>query len=641
MNIDSVLTKTKTPKVQTHLGVSQWNTVINLDGTTSKKELTYLDSTATALADKHINQEIHSFLEKGYANTHTTGHHRGRDSTEAVHAARDSIGRFVGYDSKQDLVIFQGNGATGPLNYLAHILFPPSLRLLNNEHITVESKENIMQTLSPKKRRIAEEMMQKPIVITTEMDHHSNQLPWFDTNHVKIVPVNPITGELDLDVLKDLLQEYKGQIRLVSIPGASNVSGIINPIYDIAQMAHEAGAEICIDAAQLAPHYHLQKRRSNQNENLDYIILAPHKFGTPSTPGVLIANKSLLNGRRNLVNLGGGVVNTVTAFPPKFTPINELDAGEEPGTPNIAGIIAVGLAANHLSRSMPQLISHERQLTQSLLEKVKRFGDEIRIIGVADAHKRVGVVSIIVKDVPHAIVTAFLNDSWNIAVRNGCFCAHPYIIKMSGVTDSQIEILSQGDRSNLPGYVRLSFGEHNTKQDVNTVISALTELVENKQKILDNYHIDQDGNAIRIDGFKQSKSWSFEEAVKRNEVAEHMQSLGFNDDEISSFLPIFYGNTLLERIPKHKDSKDIIKAVQTAVHNHEIIPEAHKILVTSELLIKIYSNPSIETGGYTANIRKQPIFRTEDGVIHTAKGWKESIQSMLDVHYPQIQNAII
>lgn len=504
--------------LQTHMGLSQYNQVIDLDGKISYKPLTYLDSTATALADTKIRKELKAFLRDGYANTHTTGHHRGRDSTEAVHAARDSVGKLVGYNPKQDVVIFNGNGATGPLNYLAQVLFPKPLRLFHNPKLNQETKNAIMNALPRQQQMIAQQMIAKPIVLTTEMDHHSNQLPWFRGENTKIIPVNAQTGELDLVVLKALLEKYKGQIRLVSVPGASNVVGIVNPIYEIARMAHEAGAEICVDAAQLAPHYKIEKRRLDSRENIDYVVMSPHKFGVPNTPGVLVANQSLLHKRRNLVTVGGGVVNTVTLNPNQFTPVKELDAGEEPGTPNIPGIIAVGLAAANLSRNMAQLVSHEQQLTYNLMKRLEQLGeDNIEIIGTKDPSKRVGVVSISVKDVPHSVVTSFLNDHWNIAVRNGCFCAHPFITKMSGTSQSEMDRIKEGDRTNMPGYIRISFGEHNTNQDIDTVIHALTELIDNKEKILSLYNVDKNGDAIRIDGFKQPKSWSFSEAVKRSQ----------------------------------------------------------------------------------------------------------------------------
>lgn len=513
----SFVSRVKPKSTQSHLGLEQYNSVINLNGKISTKPLTYLDSTATALADSAINKEMQEFLRKAYANTHTTGHHRGRDSTEAVSAARESVGKFVGYDPKQDLVIFNGAGATGPLNYLAQVLFPKSLRVFNNPRIPAETKEKMLEALSPNMQRTAREIMAKPIVITTEIEHHANQLPWFN-EHVKVVPINQQTGELDFEVLKGFLEKYKGQIRLVSVSGASNVTGIKSPIHEIAKMAHDAGAEICVDCAQLAPHHKIEKRRADPKESLDYIVMSPHKFGVPNTPGVLVANRSLLDGRRNLVHLGGGMVNTVSANPPGFTPVENLADGEEPGTPNIPGIIAVGLAAEHLSRNMPKLMSHEKELTRDLMQRLQKIGNgDIEIIGSQDPEKRVGVVSLMVKDVPHPVVTAFLNDHWNIAVRNGCFCAHPLIIRMSGVSDSEMDRIKAGDRSEMPGYIRISFGENNSERDVNTVVSALTELVNNKQKVLDLYKVNSHGNAIRKDGFAQAKSWSFEEAAKRIE----------------------------------------------------------------------------------------------------------------------------
>lgn len=509
------------PKKPTHLGLSQFNDVINLKGEVSQRTLTYLDSTASALASRRIQKAVKLFLEEDYANTHTEGHHRGRDSTEAVNAARDAVGQLVNYNPMEDVVIFKGTGATGPLNYLAEVLFPKELRhLMNPKMSSILRKENI-ELLPEAKRIIAEQMIEKPIIITTEMEHHANLLPWYN-EHVKIVHVNPKTGELDLDELEHLLKEHAGQVRLVSVSGASNVTGIRNPIHDIAKMAHAAGAEICVDAAQLAPHHRIEKRRADSREDLDYIVMSPHKFGVPNTPGVFIGNRSLIQARRGLSDLGGGMVNTVSAYPPEYTIADDLAAGEEAGTPNIPGIVATGLAAALLARNMPKLVVHEQELTCSLMKKLQEetLRDGVQIIGSTDPSKRVGVVSVSVNDVPHEIVTAYLNDHWNIAVRNGCFCAHPLIITTSGVSPSDIERIKQGDRSNIPGYVRISFGEHNTQKDVDTVIEALTELVKNKEAVLGLYEVGLHGTAVRKDGFTQSRGWSFEEAVERIDSAQ-------------------------------------------------------------------------------------------------------------------------
>lgn len=501
---------------KTHLGLSQYNEVIDLNGKISEKRLTYLDSTATALPVKKIQKQLKKFAKKVYANTHTEGHHRGRESTEAVSAARESVGNLVNYDREKDLVTFQGDGATGAINYLAQVLFPKEYRLLLNQNMPDTVKEQIISFLPDDKKIIAQEMMEKPIIITTEMEHHANLITWYNTENVKIVPVDQETGELDLDHLKRLLEENKGKVRLVTVSGASNVIGIINPIHEIAKWTHEAGAEICVDAAQLAAHREIEKRRPDERENLDYIAMSPHKFSGGKAP--LIANRYLIAARRGLTNVGGGIVNTVEAYPPRYTLTDDLAAGEEAGTPDVLGIVKTGLAAARLKKKLPKLTKHEKELTRSLMEKLQ--GETLRdggihVIGNPDPEERVGVVAIDVKDVPHPIVTAFLNDSWNVAVRNGCFCAGPLIIKTAGVPQSEIDRIKGGDRTNIPGYVRISFGEHTTQKDINTVVEALTELVQNKEKVLSLYEMDSHGNAARKDGWKQPASWSFDKAVEK------------------------------------------------------------------------------------------------------------------------------
>lgn len=633
-NVVSISSGKEAPTIETHLGQSQNNKVIGLDGRISEKPLTYLDSTASALAESQIQNEMASFLKKGYANTHTTGHHRGRDSTDAVNAARDSIGKFMGYNKEKDMVLFSGTGATGPLNYLAQVLFPKTLHVFNNSRVTKKTKDKLMEALSPKEQRMAKEMMAKPIVITTEMEHHANQLPWFDNENLKIVPVNSKTGELDIETLKELLEEHKGKIRLVTVSGASNITGIMNPIHNIARMVHDAGAEICIDGAQLAPHHKIEKNRPDPKENLDYIVMSPHKFGVPNTPGVLVANRSLLDGRRNLVTLGGGMVDAVTTSPAEFLSVKEYEAGEEPGTPNIAGIIATGLAAANLTRNMAKLEAHEKELTHDLMHRLQQIGnDDIEIIGSKDPEKRVGVVSFEVKGIPHPIVTAFLNDHWNIAVRNGCFCAHPLIIKMSGLTDIEMDKVRKGDRSDMPGYIRASFGEHSTTQDINTLVEALTELVQNKDQILSLYDVDSHGNAIRKDGFSQPRGWAFDEAVQRSITSKDMESIGYNTQEIASLLPVFQGTELASLMRSHDNAKSVIQKVNDEVNQHPSIKSDDKISAIRDILLNIYDTGSLQNGAHAAKAKNQPLYTSETGKTHTIVGWEQSIKSMVSSAY--------
>ena len=454
---------------------------VRLNGIKERLPHIYLDSTASHSPDKAVLAEVMKFIEMAYANTHSAGHWRAMVSTDAVHQSRDALGRLFNYDPQKDVVIFKGNGATGPANYLAQLL-------------------------------ASEKNLDRPYVISTAMEHHANQLPWANAKTL-FVNVDAQTGELDMEHLEALLENYGDQTRLLTVSGASNVTGIRNDIQTMAKKAHDKGIEVCLDAAQLAPHFPIDKNPIH-GEPIDYILVSPHKMGAPGSPGVLIANKSLIEAQRHCHETGGGVVNAVSLDPLGFTSTNDLAEGEEPGTPNVPGILSAGLIAIKLKENMSRYVQQEQQLLTKLIHQLERL-DSIEIIGDSDPSKRVGVVSFQVRGVHHAVVTAYLNDH-NVAVRNGCFCAQPYVANLMALSKEDMAYYTQqmeeGDRRELPGYVRISLSHDNSEQDVEAVVSLLRELVYEKEKVNALYEVELDGTAKRRDGKIIEPLWTFEQA---------------------------------------------------------------------------------------------------------------------------------
>jgi cysteine desulfurase/selenocysteine lyase len=317
------------------------------------------------------------------------------------------------------------------------------------------------------------------VVLTTQMEHHSNDLPWRAVAQVEHVHVDE-NGALDEMHLDALLEKYAGRVQLVAITGASNVTGYINPLQRIAAKAHAAGAQILVDAAQLAPHRAVDMRPDDDPAHIDYLALSAHKMYAPYGTGALIGRRdTFLQGDPDVV--GGGTVDIVTLDDVKWAAPPDKD---EAGSPNVVGAVALAKTILCLQEiGMPALAEHESQLTARLLQKLARI-EGVRVFGINDparAAEKVGVVPFNVQGMSHYLVAAILSAEGGIGVRNGCFCAHPYILNLMQVSAEHArkhqQAIQQGIKKYLPGLVRASFGCYNTEDEVDWFIEMLERIV--------------------------------------------------------------------------------------------------------------------------------------------------------------------
>ncbi len=269
-----------------------------------------------------------------------------------------------------------------------------------------------------------------------------------------------------------------GRIGLVAVTGASNVTGYLLPIHRLARKAHEVGAEILVDAAQLAPHRPIDMKAPDDPEHLDYVVLSAHKMYAPFGCGALIGPKAtFVCGDPEYC--GGGTVQAVTTEHVDWADPPDRD---EAGTPNAAGAVAMAAAATTLMRiGMERIAAHEEELIRYALSRLARIKG-VRIYGEVDPEKageRVAVIPFNIEGVHHALAAAVLGYEGGIGVRNGCFCAHPYVVHLLGLSKVEAEgwrTLS-GDRSALPGMVRASFGCYTCKEDVDRWIEMVARIV--------------------------------------------------------------------------------------------------------------------------------------------------------------------
>jgi len=402
-----------------------------------------LDNAASTPTFGPIMAKVDEFLEY-YANVHRGTGYKSLVSSWAYDEAREVVARFVKADLKQQAVIFTRN-TTESTNKLARI-YP--FRSGN-------------------------------IVLTTMMEHHSNDLPWRRRSRVVHVGLQG-DGSLDLDDYRRRLAEYRGRVDLVAVTGASNVSGWLNPVGLLARLAHEAGARFALDAAQLAAHRPIDVRPVGHPEHVDFLSISGHKMYAPYGAGALVADRAPLEEvQPDLV--GGGMVDMVSLDDAWW---RELPEREEAGTPDIVGVVALAAAIRMLERiGWDPIVEHEQHLTGYMLRQLHAIPG-LTVYGQsdpADVTSRLGAFSFNLAGMHHALVAAILSYEGGIAVRCGCFCAHPYMLCLLKVPPEQAEQVRKEirahDRSNIPGAVRASVGLYNDETDVDALCDCLRRIL--------------------------------------------------------------------------------------------------------------------------------------------------------------------
>lgn len=411
-------------------------------GSNQEKNLIYMDHGASTHAPIPVIEKYDQFLRTYYANVHRGTHHLSIMATDLFDSVSDIIFEFIKGDKEQNDILYSLN-TTQALDMAAHMV----------------------EQLSG-------------ITLTTLMEHHSNDLPHRRRGKVIHVDVNEEDGILDYDDLEKKVKNY--HVKLIAVTGASNVTGYFPDIYRIARLAHENGAYILVDAAQLIAHKAIDVKPNNDPEHIDFLVAAGHKSYAPMGSGFLFGPKKLFNEAPPYIP-GGGTVKYVSEHDVLFDVSPDRHQG---GTPNIAGAIALGAALNYLkSLGMDHVREHEHELTQYVIDKLTKIKG-VTLYGPKNADIKSGVFSFNIDGLDHELVSTILNYEYAIATRNGCFCAHPYIHKLLKITNEQAQELrkklANNDRIKIPGAVRATVGVFNNKEDMDTLIEAITNIASHK-----------------------------------------------------------------------------------------------------------------------------------------------------------------
>lgn len=389
-----------------------------LDQIVNDEPLVYLDNAATTQKPKAVLEAVNRYYQEDNANVHRGVHTLAERATASYEAARETVRRFINASSIKEVLFTRGT--TTGLNWIG---------------------------------RFAEEILEEgDEVLISIMEHHSNILPWQEACRkagAKLVYVYLKDGGLDLE---DFRKKLTDRTKFVSIAHASNVLGVINPVQEIAQLAHEKGAIVVVDGAQSVPHMKIDV----QKLDADFFVFSGHKMAGPTGIGVLYGKEQYLN-QMSPVEFGGEMIDFVYEQSATW---KELPWKFEAGTPNMAGAIGLATAIDYLEAiGMDAIERHEQDLIAYVFPKLQAI-EGLKIYGSQDLAKRSGVISFNLGDLhPHDLATAL--DYEGVAVRAGHHCAQP-LIQYLGV----------------PATARASFYLYNTKEDCDKLVEALIKTKE-------------------------------------------------------------------------------------------------------------------------------------------------------------------
>lgn len=394
------------------------------------KPLVYLDNAATSQKPRQVIEAIKDYYEQHNANTHRGVHKLSEEATKLYEDARKKVADFVNAgDSSQ--IIFTRNATEG-INLVAYSWGRPNIKAGDE-------------------------------ILLTEMEHHSNIVPWQILAKEIGVTLKfiPIDENKELKIKNEKLKAYlTDRTKLVAITHVSNVLGTINPVKIISEEIRKFNPDIkiLVDGAQAVPHMPV----SIQNINPDFYVFTGHKMLGPTGVGVLYAKKELLNKMEPFLT-GGNMILEVKKEKSSW---NYIPWKFEAGTPNVSGVAAFAVAIDYLQNlGLKNILEHEKQLTAYTLGKLSKV-KHLEIYGHSNLERRIGVISFNVKDNaekrrlhPHDV--ASILDGEGIAIRSGHHCAQPLM-----------EVLG------VEGTCRVSFGVYNTEEEVDKLVLAIEKAKE-------------------------------------------------------------------------------------------------------------------------------------------------------------------
>ncbi len=458
------------------------NKMIYLPDIQEKKPLLYADWIASGRLYAPIEDHMREAAGPYVANTHTETTLMGATMTRAYHSARGKIKTHVNAND-DDYLFFAGNGMTSAVNKLQRIL---GLRIPESLKGTIPEQE-------------------KPVVLITHMEHHSNQITWEECNvEIRIIPPDYETGLPDLGELEKMAQKYSSKPMLIgAFTAGSNVTGILTPYHEMAKIIHRYGGKCFIDFAASAPYTTLDMHPADSDSRLDVIMFSPHKFlGGPGSSGVLIMNRDLYHNTVPDIP-GGGTVQWTNPFGSHLY-IDDIETREDGGTPGFLQAIRIALT---LKIKEEMGVANIREREEELMQILFRELESEKDIFIMETHNRnrLGIISFFTKGVHHNLIARLLNDRFGIQVRSGCSCAGTYghiLFHISKTSSNKIQsMITAGDLSEKPGWVRISIHPTMTDNEVRYIGQSVREIIKKADDWGKQYAFDKNtGNFNRTSG---------------------------------------------------------------------------------------------------------------------------------------------
>ncbi|WP_412984594.1 aminotransferase class V-fold PLP-dependent enzyme [Pontimicrobium sp. IMCC45349] len=450
------------------------------------QKMVYTDWTASGRLYGPIEDKMAKEFGPYVANTHTETTESGTAMTLAYHKAKDIIKEHINCN-EDDVLIMAGNGMTGVVNKFQRIL-------------GLKVPENL-----EKYTAIPDEI--RPVVFITHMEHHSNQTSWLETM-AKVEVIPPCEkGLFCMDNLKALLEKYKDcTLKIASITGGSNVTGIQTPCHEIAKVMHQHGGVCFVDYACAAPYVDINMHPEDKEAYFDAVFFSPHKFlGGPGTSGVLAFNKKLYN---NMIPdcPGGGTVSWTNPWG-EHKYFDNIEDREDGGTPGFLQTIRTALSIKLKEQmGVDKMLEREHEVLDQVFNRLGNISN----INILAPHikSRLGVVSFYIDDLHYNLGVKLLNDRFGIQTRGGCSCAGTYghfLLHVDQETSNELTSeISIGDLARKPGWIRMSIHPTTTCEEIEYVCDSIAQLAENHEEWAKDYDYDRFTNEFSHKSFSNA-----------------------------------------------------------------------------------------------------------------------------------------
>lgn len=441
-----------------------------------KQKIIYADWTASGRLYEPIELKMKDIFGPFMANTHTESNVTSSFMTLAYQHAKKIIKEHVHAD-QHDVILMDGFGMTSVINKLQRIL---GLRVpeMHKQGLSIPEDD-------------------RPLIFITHREHHSNHISWLETIGEVVVLTPDCSGDVDIELLEKLLRKYHNRrFKIGSFSACSNVTGLKNPIHQLARIMHQHGGLCFVDFAASAPYAVINMHPNDPLEKLDAIFFSPHKFlGGPGTSGVCIFDSRIYV--NNVPDHPGGGTVTWTNPWGGHSYIKSIEEREDGGTPGILQGIRTGLCIK-LKEQMgtENMLQREEEVLTILLDGLAKM-PEIHVFE-QEKKDRLGIVSYSVRGIHYNLVVKLLNDVFGFQVRGGCSCAGIYGHYLFGLNQQSSKVITdkidQQDQSLKPGWVRFSIHPTMTNEEIYQFLRAMRFIIQNSEQWKKQYVYDKESN---------------------------------------------------------------------------------------------------------------------------------------------------